>query len=136
MIKHITRVIKEFIYAIVGYCIIIPLSFIIPKKKNLIIFIGGEDGRFLDNAKYLFLYLHNLKASGLEYYFLTRDKGTYKKLRLRSLPVLYYPRFRTSVLLLRADILIVDNWVWIEDNKYFYLLRTNYGTVLGSRIYV
>jgi len=118
-----SNLLKIFIYllqAIFGWIVFIPLSLIIPKKRNLIIFIGRDDGRFVDSVKYLFLYYSN-NSDNLECYFLTNNKEVDKTLLSRGLSSLYFPSIRSIFKLLRANILIVDNWMWILDMKYHML---------------
>jgi len=102
----------------VGWIIFVPLSYLIPKKNNLICFVGRDSGYFLDNVKYQFLYLANLNKSDHEFYFLTQNRNTYDILKKNRLNVLYYPGIKSFIKILKTKIVVVDNWTWIFGTKY------------------
>jgi CDP-glycerol glycerophosphotransferase len=108
---------------LLGFLIALPLSVLVNKRKNLVSFIGRDNGIFTDNVKYFFLYLHYLKPCEIEYYFITENKKTYREIKDLNLPALYYPSFRSVYVLLRSHILIVDNWTWITNIKYHLLYK-------------
>ena len=108
---------------LLGSLIALPLSVIVNKRKNLISFIGRDSGIFTDNVKYFFLYLHYLKPGDIEYYFITENKNTYREVKDLNLPALYYPSFKSIYVLLRSNILVVDNWTWITNLKYYLLYK-------------
>jgi len=108
---------------LLGSLIALPLSVLVNKRKNLISFIGRDSGIFTDNVKYFFLYLHYLKPGDIEYYFITENKNTYREVKDLNLPALYYPSFKSIYVLLRSNILIVDNWTWITNLKYYLLYK-------------
>lgn len=121
------RVVQTYIYISLAWIIVVPLSSIIPKRQNSILFIGRDNGRLLDNLKHLFLYaLNNNRDNGKKnnnYYFLTEDTSTYKYLNNLNLPVVHYPSISTILLLLRTNTVIVDNWMWISKFKYHLLIK-------------
>ena len=120
MFRELFKVIIFFLQAIIGWFIFVPFSFIIPKQKNLIVFIGRDDGRFVDSVKYLYLY-YSKNTEDIEFYFLTKNTGINKTLLKRGLPTLLFPSAKSIFKLLRANVLIVDNWMWILDMKYHML---------------
>ena len=117
-IKSVTTL---FFY-LIGFLLIIPILYFIPKQKNRICFIGRDKGLFLDNTKYLYLYLQNLKNyNSYDIFFLTEDKNTYKLLKENKIPVLFYPTFESILKMITSKVLIVDNYQWIFNLKYFLL---------------
>ena len=104
--------------------IIRPLAYFFPKKRNLILFIGGGDGQLRDNIKYLYLQMVRSRQERFELYFLTEDKKLFSQLRSHDLPVLLYPRWSTVIIMLKTSILIVDNFEWIRNFKYHLLADT------------
>ncbi len=108
---------------LVGWLLAAPLSYLIRKQKNLITFIGRDDGSFTDNVKYFYLYLHELNPQGFEYYFITENINTFDILNEHRLPVLKYPSLKSIWILIRSNILIVDNWTWITNIKYHLLIN-------------
>jgi len=105
-----------------GFCV--PLSFLVPKKKNLVLFMGRFGGEFLDNVKFLYLYLHSLKKNNVKYYFFTEHKSVYKTLKENNLPVLYHPTPLSIYILLRTNVIVVGSTVWIKKCKYHLLFRS------------
>ena len=120
MLKHIFL----SLLLIIGWFFAVPLSWIIPKKKNLILFIGAGDGQFRDNAKYLFLYLHKLNQSDVEYHFLTENAAVFDSLKRQNLPAVRYPGVSTIYKMLRAAVVVVDNLTWINNIKFHFLIRS------------
>ena len=61
-----------------------PLAYLVPKQRNLVLFIGGDNGQFRDNIKYLYLHLHRSHQEKFEYYFLTEDKLVFTELQING----------------------------------------------------
>ncbi|MGB5750789.1 MAG: CDP-glycerol glycerophosphotransferase family protein [Desulfobacterales bacterium] len=101
-----------------------PLAYLVPKQCNSVLFIGGDNGQFRDNIKYLYLHLHRSHQEKFEYYFLTEDKEVFRELQIHSLPALLYPKWSTVLVMLKASIVIVDNLDWIRNLKYYFLVNT------------
>lgn len=83
MLFFLNRVLHVLAY----WTFINPLSFMCPKKKNLILFWGRPSG-FVDNAKYLYLYFC-AHSERFEIYFVTKNKKTFKELADNNFPVLW-----------------------------------------------
>jgi len=113
--------IKKLIF---GWGIMVPISCLVPKKKNLILFVGKNKGQFLDNIKYLYLYLHRLKKNNISYYFFTTKKATYRILKQNDLPAVFHPSLLSIYVLLRANILIVGDRPWVRKYKYHISFRS------------
>ncbi len=116
-IRSIIKKIKTGLSIITGWCFFVPISFIIPKKKNLIVIIGSENGYFRDNSKYFYI-----EASGykdLSAIFLTQIKDEYKLLKKNKIGVIYYPSIKGIWLLLRANFIVVDDHHWFKDFKFY-----------------
>ncbi|MDE5418642.1 CDP-glycerol glycerophosphotransferase family protein [Labilibaculum sp. DW002] len=120
--KIILRRISIVIYAIIGWCILLPLSSLFPKKKDLIVFIGGrKEGLFQGNIK--FLYQH-LEKTHKNLYFLTYSRKEYIEIKKHYNKVICYPSIKSIYLLLRCKIAVVDIYEWIKDFRYFLLFRS------------
>jgi CDP-glycerol glycerophosphotransferase (TagB/SpsB family) len=113
---------------IVGRLLILPLALLVPKKKNSLLFIGRDDGQFIDNIKYLFLYVWGQTTSGtttgIDITFLTENRAVFEELKEKNYPVVFSPTFRSALKLLRTSVLVVDNINWIVNFKNMYLFRT------------
>ena len=120
----IEPVIKLFQLTI-GVLLVLPLTWIYPKKKNLVLFIGNGDGQFRDNVKYLYLHFFRSSPSNIDFYFLTENKQVLHQLQGKHLPVLYYPRLATLRKMLQASIVVADNFAWIKRAKFHFLVRAH-----------
>ena len=116
--RKIIKRIKIAISYIIGYCIIIPVAFLMPKKKNVVLI--PRYGDFEGNLKYLYLCLNNLKLNGIEVTLLTRKKEVYRQLKESGLKVWLFPGFKTVIRMLRTGLIVVDSNGWYYD--YFYYL--------------
>ena len=121
--NRISRIFKTLRVLIVGWGIIVPLSYLFPRKKNLVLFIGKNRGLFFDNVKYLYLYLHSLKRNGIEYYFFTEKKAVYDILKQHNLPVLLHPSLRSIYALICANVVISCSTPWRKKYKHHLSIR-------------
>lgn len=135
IIQKINSIIKYTILVLFGWLFFIPLSYLIPKKKNLVVFVGRIEGMFMGNVKYLFLYLFRTKPKNLEYHFLTIHDDIYRELKRYRMPIIPYPNIITTfnisfrsmysiLLLLRASIVIVDSLIWTHHMRYHILYNS------------
>ena len=121
MIDKITKL----LYLSIGLFLVLPLAWVYPKKKNLLLFIGNGDGQFRDNVKYLYLHFVRSSPTNIDYFFLTENIQVLKQLQRRQLPVLFFPRWRTFQKMLQASIVVADNFAWIKRAKYHFLIRAS-----------
>ncbi len=121
--NKISRAFKTLKILLVGWVIIVPLAYLIPRKKNLVLFAGKNDGLFFDNVKYLYLYLHQLKQNNITYSFFTCHKSVYNLLRQNNLPVLLHPSLRSIFSLVRANVFITCSEQWRKKFKYHLLIK-------------
>ena len=120
---------KDFIYLFDAFFspFVAALSFVIPKRKDLILFMGRQNSGFLDNVKYLYLYLYehewNLKYKII---FVGHNDIALNELAENGFSVVNYkPSFRVYGLLLRAGLIITDNAHWTTHNRYNAALRSH-----------
>lgn len=107
-----------------GCVILMPSSLIFPKKNKRIAFIGRDDGQFIDNVKYLYLYAQNKIINGLDVYFITENKLIYNELFKNKLNVVYHPTFKSILKMLSTKITVIDAPSWVNKFKYFLLFRS------------
>ena len=126
--KKIRKIIRKNIKKlrlshIFGYSILLPISYLVPKQKNLVL-LTTRFGDFDGNLKYLFLYLNNLDDQDFEFVFLTDQKHVYQNLTRSGYKAWLYPRFTTILKLFRVNILIVDGNEWAKKIKYHMLFKS------------
>ena len=113
----------KLLYLAIGLLVVLPLAWLCPKKKNLLLFIGNGDGQFRDNVKYLFLHFVRSAPAKIEYYFLTENRQVLRDLQQQRFPVLFFPRPITFWKMLRTSVVVADNFAWIKRAKYHFLVR-------------
>ncbi|MEA1873616.1 MAG: CDP-glycerol glycerophosphotransferase family protein [Bacteroidota bacterium] len=115
--KQLERLIS-LVTIIFGWLLVVPVSLLIPRKKGLYIFIGRDAAYYSDNTKYFNNFL--LSQSHKKTYFLFETKN----MMSQSVPnAVFYPSWRTIILLMRADYLIVDTSTWFYNFKSFFAIK-------------
>ncbi|SDD80810.1 CDP-glycerol glycerophosphotransferase family protein [Sporomusa acidovorans] len=113
------KLLERAAYLIIGWGLIIPLTCLIPKKKNLVLFKGSSN-----NVKYLFFYAcQQDKEQETEVYYLTRNKNVIRQFAEHDLPVIKYPSLAALWKMLRAGSYIIDNH--ISALNYYIFYRSN-----------
>ncbi|MFA9371497.1 MAG: CDP-glycerol glycerophosphotransferase family protein [Labilibaculum antarcticum] len=102
---------------LLGWIFIVPITYLIPKKRNRMVLMGAKDGFFIDNVKFFFLYLSE-KEADQDFYLLTANKNTYETLRLEYSNILYYPSARAYWIMLRSKVFVVDNFSWMDNCRF------------------
>jgi len=82
-------------------------SYIIPKKKNLIILGSGKKNDFRGNPKYFYLYL-NLYQTDIDAVWSTNSNEIFNLLSKQGLPVIYRNSVKSFFNLIRAKYLVIE----------------------------
>lgn len=117
MKKKMRRLMNVFARIVFGGLILMPISFLWPKKKT-IIFITRFGKSFEGNLKYLFLWLVKQNFEEYDTFFLTEDRELEASLKAANLPVLFHPTFASVLECCRAGAIIVDGNEWVRGYKY------------------
>ena len=120
VVLGIARILAYFLV----WFIIIPINYVIPRKNNLITIIGRDDGRFVDNAKYLYIYLDERNDKKITFYFLTQNKEVFKELKQNNLSVILHPTVKSISTLLQTKVVFADSDRWINSFKYHLLFKS------------
>jgi len=116
------NLVYEMLMSLVGWFIFVPLGFLIPKKKNQIVFFSGYNGQFTGNIKHLYIMAQNsAEWSDAKMHILTQDKQTYDLLKARQQPVVFFPSIKGVRLLLTTPVAVVDHMEWIHHGKFHLL---------------
>src|SRR5699024_10824856 len=97
------------------------LSYFFPKKKNLLIFGGGDGKQFQGNSKYLLLFLMKNNVEGLEYYWSSKTTKQQENLKLLKIPFINHYSWKGFFKLLRA--------------KYMFIEKSSYDTYYSRSIF-
>jgi len=121
-LKIVLKIMVNFVTSILGWSILVPLSFCYPKDKNSIVFFGGYNGQFSENIKYFYIYMKTVAAAeNINIYFLTGDSATYNALRERGETAVFEPSIKAVKILLSASVAIVDRMEWIHHGRFHLL---------------
>lgn len=126
MIREIPRLISRIILLVFGWLFVAPLAYVVPKQRNLAVFVGQGDGRFADNVKYLYLHVHEYSSKATEYFYLMNSKrypGIFQELREHGFPVRCTESAIGVWTMLRASVAIFDHGSWTGTLQLFLLLR-------------
>ena len=113
---------KIAISYIIGYCIIIPMAFLMPKKNNVVLI--PRYGDYEGNLKYFLIYLNNLKQNDFEVTLLTRKQEVYRQLKQSGFNAWFFPSFKTVISMLRTSLIVVDSNGWYYDYFYYLLYKS------------
>lgn len=84
------------------------LSYIIPKKKKLLLFGAGDSKQFQGNPKYLLLYLKQKESGNFEYYWSAKLKEQQAELEKRNIPFIDPYTLKGFWKILRAEYLFIE----------------------------
>ncbi|HEC99230.1 MAG TPA: hypothetical protein ENN18_02455 [Proteobacteria bacterium] len=116
--KDIFSATGQIILSILASFVFIPLSLLIPKKKDRIVVIGRQNDLFIDNAKHFFLFLSCSATPKPDAAFLVFSRKTHDLLAEADLPAFAYPGLKSILYLLTANLIIVDSAEWIAYGKF------------------
>ena len=54
--RNYIREVYQILQSLISRVIFYPFTLVVPRTNNIILVIGREQGKFLDNAKYFFIY--------------------------------------------------------------------------------
>ncbi len=93
-----------------------------PKKAEVVLFVGREEGAFLDNTKYAFLdcVRHFPHLSG---FYLTHDPALRDHLRRHGLPALLFPEPEAIQAAASAGVVVSDDFWWRSHSPVHALLE-------------
>lgn len=119
LLKELFALLLSTLAAIIGWIIIAPIAFLIPKNKKRIAVIGRDGGKFLDNSKYFYIQVQALIAKDVQCTFVTEHSSIYQLLKKQQLPVLLYPSVKSIFYLAMAKVVIVDSVEWQRRMRLF-----------------
>lgn len=101
-----------------GWICVAPVAWAMPRRRDRIVVIGRDDGKFVDNAKHFYLQALG-SATDLRCTFLTERADTVSLLRANGCPVVRYPSFAAIWCMLRSGTLVVDSTDWYQRLRRF-----------------
>lgn len=113
-----------FIRAALAHLVVLPLRVAIRRAPRQWVVIGREHGKFTDNAKHFFTWLHETVPDSVQVSFVSEYPDTVAALRARGALAYRYPTFGAVMALLRAGTVVVDSADYIEHGRVALLRGT------------
>lgn len=107
---------SEFLWACAGWVLLWPLTRVVPRRANLVVFRGRDGGKFLDNCKHLFAEAQ--RARGIEPIFLAFDTTLRDRLRAQGARAEHARGWAATWHWLRAGTIVVDNVDWLRGMRF------------------
>jgi len=115
--KVLERINSVFLI-VFGWLVVVPIAFLFPKRKGLIISIGREGNDFTDNVKYFHSYLIKNQDKSKSFYLAETDAVS------KQVPnLVHHPSFKSCLLLLRADVVVIDTSDWFYRFKFHLAIK-------------
>lgn len=114
----------SFLGSLAGWLLITPVAALIPKRKDCVVMIGRQHGKFLDNTKYFFLQAA-VHAPYLDIRFLTEHDNVRGYFAKHQWLVLPYPSLSAFLFLMRCGTVVVDSTDWFRHLRRFFLIRSH-----------
>lgn len=125
-LSDLQNALAQLLLALISRTLITPLSWLIPRDPERWLVIGREHGKFLDNAKHFFCWVHSYKHDACRISFLTEHPQTAQLLSDMGVEVVRYPRPSGMWALLRAGTIVIDTVDHIDHGRI--------GFMSGARI--
>lgn len=114
----------DLVLALVSRILVTPLTWIVPRTSTRWVVLGREHGKFLDNAKHFFCWVHQNQQSTHRISFITEHRETLAQLGSRHVDVFRYPHPSSLWALLRAGTIIVDSVDYLDHGRVGFLSGT------------
>lgn len=108
--------------AVFGWLLVAPLAWLIPDRRNLVVFIGRQEERFADNTKYLLLQAFRDPGDPLQTVVVSESKAVVCALREAGIRAERYPSMPAIWCLIRCRVAVVDSIEWYERFRRFLLV--------------
>ncbi|HEX5314678.1 MAG TPA: CDP-glycerol glycerophosphotransferase family protein [Gammaproteobacteria bacterium] len=115
------KAIADCLLALASRALAMPLTWLVPRDPRRWLVIGREHGRFLDNAKYFFIWMQQNTADEVTVSFLSERRRAVRDLRAAGARAVSYPGLRAFFALLRSQTVVVDTVDPIEHGRLGFL---------------
>lgn len=111
-----SKIFKALLHNLICLCASFFLSKLIKRKKNNIAIISRDQGKLLDNCKYLFPALHEHLGTKANITFVTQKQDVFNELQGMGLPCRLNKRtIKDIYFFMKVGIVIVDSIDWRRD---------------------
>lgn len=117
MASQFALALRELSTAIAVRLLCSPLRLVVPRSGRIVTVIGREHGKFLDNAKHFFCWLHASAPADVQATFISEHAGVVSALRDAGARALEYPTASSIWTLLRSGTVVVDSVDFVEHGR-------------------
>jgi CDP-glycerol glycerophosphotransferase (TagB/SpsB family) len=114
-------IVAEAVMILVGWLIIWPIARLTPRRRDRIVVIGRDEGKFVDNAKYFYLQAARSGRPNARVVFLTEREDVLDLLTQHSFEAVVHPSVESAILLLTTRVAVVDSTEWYLRWRRFLL---------------
>ncbi len=111
-------VITEATWALAGWLLLWPVTWVLRRRPELVVFYGRDGGKYLDNCKYLSARAAVRSDLEIKPIFIARDRDLRDALRAQGLGAELASSAKATLLWLRAGTIVVDNVDWLTGMRY------------------
>ncbi|MBI2382092.1 MAG: CDP-glycerol glycerophosphotransferase family protein [Gammaproteobacteria bacterium] len=97
--------------------LVTPLTWIIPRDTAHYVILGRENGLFVDNCKYFYIWLHTNRTQNENIVFITKKEKLTEQIRQAGGKAALYPSLPAFWHLLRAGTWVVDTMDWQNNGR-------------------
>jgi len=116
--NKILEYINSFFLIVVGWIIVVPISFLIPRKKGLFAVVGRTGNNFADNTKYFYLFLQKNHPKNKSF-FISDTKAFGDEVP----GLVKHHSFKSAIILMRAEYVVLDYSAWYLNFKYYLSIK-------------
>lgn len=115
------RALGETVLALLSRFFVTPLAWLLPRDHRLVVIIGREGGKFLDNAKYVYCWLVQNRSADCHTVFLSEHIDVREQLAAAGGDAVAWPSLAGARTLLRAGTVVFDSAEIVEHGRLGFL---------------
>ncbi len=119
--RPITSAINQLCLSLLFFPVAITLRILNKRKDSIILVIGRDNGKLLDNCKYVLPELQKLNANGVSTYYVTTSLDTFNQLSNMGIKChLKKIGLDSFLLFVQAGVIIVDSLDWSKSGWHLF----------------
>jgi CDP-glycerol glycerophosphotransferase (TagB/SpsB family) len=120
--EEVGRSALDLLSGLLGWFVLGPVAFLFPRRRNLLVVIGKDDGKFVDNAKHFFVQAPAHVGVDMRCVFLSERTDVVELIVGAGREATRYPSLSSIWCLLRCGAVVVDSNEWWFRMRRFLLL--------------
>jgi len=108
----------EFATALIGWVVVAPFTWLVPRNAKLMLFFGRDSGKYIDNCKHLYAAMSARTDSAFRPVYLAKDTALRDQLRALGGEAELLRSVKGAMLWLTAGTICVDSIDWMRGMRY------------------